>query len=189
MAAWPPLLVFVVAANANLQAVPPVAAPSLAGPLPSLAGLLLSYCFLLPFSSACSYAYDGRRKMRWHVSNRAYGEHWAAGDTIGCCLDLDAGTVSYLRNGRDLGVAFANVRRGMPGMAYFAGVSLSYAGGCVAAWVYDDGAVCWWRHAWQQRTELRLLQCCASHSQYHNLLLLSLPSAMFCILLLQSGVR
>ncbi len=26
------------------------------------------------------------------------------------------------------GVAFTNVRRGMPGMAYFAGVSLSYSG-------------------------------------------------------------
>ncbi|KAL4425495.1 hypothetical protein ABPG75_009511 [Micractinium tetrahymenae] len=77
-----------------------------------------------------SYAYDGRRLMRWHSSNNAYGEHWAAGDVVGCCLDLDAGTMRFYRNGRDLGEAFANVRRGMPGMAYFAGVSLSYAERC-----------------------------------------------------------
>lgn len=40
--------------------------------------------------------------MRWHVSNNPYGEHWAAGDVIGCCLDLDAGTMRFYRNGRDL---------------------------------------------------------------------------------------
>lgn len=40
--------------------------------------------------------------MRWHVSNAAYGERWAAGDTIGCCIDLDAGSMRYLRNGKDL---------------------------------------------------------------------------------------
>jgi hypothetical protein len=50
----------------------------------------------------CSYAYDGRRRMRWHVNNHPYGEHWAAGDTIGCCLDLDGGTMRFLRNGKDL---------------------------------------------------------------------------------------
>ncbi|KAI7841821.1 hypothetical protein COHA_004350 [Chlorella ohadii] len=77
-----------------------------------------------------SYAYDGRRKQRWHVSNNAYGEQWAAGDVIGCCIDLDAGSMRFYRNGKDLGVAFTNVRRGMPGMAYFAGVSLSYSERC-----------------------------------------------------------
>ncbi|KAL4860036.1 E3 ubiquitin-protein ligase RNF123 [Chlorella vulgaris] len=77
-----------------------------------------------------SYAYDGRRKMRWHVSNAAYGEHWTAGDVIGCCIDLDAGSMRFLRNGKDLGEAFSNVRHGMPGMAYFAGVSMSYAERC-----------------------------------------------------------
>jgi Kip1 ubiquitination-promoting complex protein 1 len=40
--------------------------------------------------------------MRWHVSNAAYGEQWAAGDVIGCLLDLDAGSMRFVRNGRDL---------------------------------------------------------------------------------------
>jgi hypothetical protein len=40
--------------------------------------------------------------MRWHVSNAAYGEHWTAGDVIGCCIDLDAGSMRFLRNGKDL---------------------------------------------------------------------------------------
>ena len=50
----------------------------------------------------CSFAYDGRRRFRWNVSNHAYGEFWAAGDVIGCCIDLDAGTMRFHRNGRDL---------------------------------------------------------------------------------------
>lgn len=102
-----------------------------------------------------SYAYDGRRMQRWHVSNNAYGEQvraaaaawprgggcvvlrfvrptgqpgrvlpcccallpggkatracpsscplqWAAGDVIGCCIDLDVGSMRFLRNGKDL---------------------------------------------------------------------------------------
>ena len=133
-------------------------------------------------SPPCSYAYDGRRRMRWHVNHHAYGQHWVAGDTIGCGIDLDSGTMRFFRNGVDLvsagkagragrsaqltvrgclaallpaarlhripshsvrvgvsmgdsaaalaqGEAFANVRRGIPGAAYFAGVSLSYSGG------------------------------------------------------------
>lgn len=77
-----------------------------------------------------SYAYDGRRCMRWHASNNAYGERWAPGDVIGCCLDLDAGSMRFYRNGKDLGEAFVNVRRSMPGAAYFAGVSMSHAERC-----------------------------------------------------------
>jgi Kip1 ubiquitination-promoting complex protein 1 len=36
------------------------------------------------------------------VSNVAYGEQWAAGDVIGCCIDLDAGSMRFYRNGKDL---------------------------------------------------------------------------------------
>jgi|AntAceMinimDraft_11_1070367.scaffolds.fasta_scaffold203048_1 hypothetical protein len=43
------------------------------------------------------------------------GQAWVANDVITCCMDLTAGptggTVSYLRNGIPLGVAFNNVRR------------------------------------------------------------------------------
>lgn len=54
----------------------------------------------------------------------SYGETWATGDVIGCCIDLDDGNVSYYRNGRELGVAFSSVLLG-PGMAYFPALSLS----------------------------------------------------------------
>lgn len=27
---------------------------------------------------------------------------WAAGDVIGCCIDLDAGSMRFYRNGKDL---------------------------------------------------------------------------------------
>lgn len=67
----------------------------------------------------------------WHVSNVPYGEQWCAGDVIGCCLDLDAGTMRFQRNGADMGEAFTNVRRAMPGQAYFAGISLSFSGAAV----------------------------------------------------------
>eukprot|EP00887_Chlorella_sp_A99_P000718 scaffold5.g718.t1 len=84
-----------------------------------------------------SYAYDGKRRRRWNVEAVAYGESWAVGDVIGCCIDMDAGTISYTRNGVDLvcvggvgGVAFRGVRRMMPGMAYFPGISLSYSESC-----------------------------------------------------------
>lgn len=53
--------------------------------------------------------------MRWHVSNAAYGEHWTAGDVIGCCIDLDAGSMRFLRNGKDL------VRRQAPWHTHAAG--------------------------------------------------------------------
>ena len=65
-------------------------------------------------------------------------QEWCAGDVIGSCIDVDSGTVSYYRlssvyndndsncisdrNGKDLGVAFRNVRQG-PGYAYFPAIS------------------------------------------------------------------
>ena len=62
------------------------------------------------------------------------GQAWVAGDVITCCIDLtpgmDGGTVSYLRNGIPLGVAFSNVRRFAPGLAYFPAVSLSVGERC-----------------------------------------------------------
>ena len=60
----------------------------------------------------------------------AYGEPWAQGDVIGCALDLDVGTVSFLRNGVHLGVAFEGVRRPL---AYFPAASLSYGAACDGA--------------------------------------------------------
>ena len=46
-------------------------------------------------------------KAVWHNRGklRSYGELYKEGDTIGITLDMDIGTLSFSRNGRDLGVA------------------------------------------------------------------------------------
>ena len=38
-----------------------------------------------------------------------YGVAFGIGDIIGCTLDLDAGVVSFSKNGEDLGVAFSGI--------------------------------------------------------------------------------
>ena len=58
-------------------------------------------------------------------------KRWAPGDVIGCCIDLEARTVSFYRNGKSLGVAFENVRAKEEGMAYFPTVSLSFSEQCL----------------------------------------------------------
>ncbi|KNC46353.1 E3 ubiquitin-protein ligase RNF123 [Thecamonas trahens ATCC 50062] len=72
-----------------------------------------------------SYAYDGSRVRKWNCASYEYGERWKAGDVIGVAIDLDDGTISFYRNGLDLGVAFTDVAFAAPGMAYFPSVSLS----------------------------------------------------------------
>lgn len=72
-----------------------------------------------------SYAYDGKRVRKWNVSCHSYGQTWATGDVIGCCIDLERGEISFLRNGESLGVAFTDVRRSREGLAYFPAFSLS----------------------------------------------------------------
>ena len=69
---------------------------------------------------------DATLELTWHACMAAgapYGEAWAAGDVIGCALDLDGGTVSFTRNGRDMGQAFTDIRRPL---SYFPAISLSY---------------------------------------------------------------
>ncbi|KAL1923497.1 uncharacterized protein VTP21DRAFT_8477 [Calcarisporiella thermophila] len=59
-----------------------------------------------------SYSYDGERCMKWHGSvhlPKRYGDRWSKGDVITVALDLDAGKISYSRNGAPLGVAFGKV--------------------------------------------------------------------------------
>ncbi|KAK9841055.1 hypothetical protein WJX81_008302 [Elliptochloris bilobata] len=74
-----------------------------------------------------SYAFDGHRVRKWNVTCTPYGEAWTAGDVIGCALDLDAGVMSFTRNGRDMGQAFTNIRRPL---AYYPGISLGYGERC-----------------------------------------------------------
>lgn len=47
--------------------------------------------------------YHGRSKLK------AYGQRFAEGDRIGVTLDLDVGTLSFSKNGVDLGLAFTGI--------------------------------------------------------------------------------
>lgn len=40
-----------------------------------------------------------------------YAKSFTTGDVIGCCLDLAAGSISYTKNGKDLGAAFASINK------------------------------------------------------------------------------
>ena len=77
-----------------------------------------------------SFAYDGKRVRKWSVESSAYGQQWAKGDVIGCMIDLDAGEISYARNGVDMGVAFTGVKGFESGLAYFPALSLSHGEKC-----------------------------------------------------------
>lgn len=81
-----------------------------------------------------SYAFDGRRVRKWNKDARAYGQPWVVGDVIGCCIDLQAGEISFYRNGESLGVAFDGVRRSSGGggaeLSYYPAISLSEGERC-----------------------------------------------------------
>eukprot|EP00339_Tiarina_fusa_P006459 CAMPEP_0117025884 /NCGR_PEP_ID=MMETSP0472-20121206/19078_1 /TAXON_ID=693140 ORGANISM="Tiarina fusus, Strain LIS" /NCGR_SAMPLE_ID=MMETSP0472 /ASSEMBLY_ACC=CAM_ASM_000603 /LENGTH=258 /DNA_ID=CAMNT_0004732727 /DNA_START=8 /DNA_END=788 /DNA_ORIENTATION=+ len=73
-----------------------------------------------------SYAYDGKRQKKWSISPGTYGEDWAIGDVIGCCLDLEGNKITFYRNGKSMGVAFDSVKSKEEGLAYFPTASLSF---------------------------------------------------------------
>lgn len=54
-----------------------------------------------------------------------YGPYWRSGDILGVCIDMDAGTIEYYRNGTALGEAFRDVERGQ-GIALFPAFSLAF---------------------------------------------------------------
>lgn len=59
------------------------------------------------------------------LPNSRYGPHWCSGDIIGVCLDMDAGTLAYQRNGQPLGEAFDSIEHGV-GIALFPAASLGH---------------------------------------------------------------
>ncbi|GMH38363.1 hypothetical protein BSKO_06247 [Bryopsis sp. KO-2023] len=77
-----------------------------------------------------SYAFDGKRVRKWCVEPEGYGQPWAPGDVIGCCMDLDAGELSFYRNNVSMGVAYPNVSTLQPGLGYFPAISLSHGERC-----------------------------------------------------------
>ena len=56
-----------------------------------------------------SFAYDGKRMLKWNERRETYGEVWSAGDVIAAYIDLDKKEISFSRNGNSLGVAFRNI--------------------------------------------------------------------------------
>ncbi|XP_071824062.1 ATP-dependent RNA helicase DDX1-like isoform X2 [Apostichopus japonicus] len=72
------------------------------------------------------FGFGGTGKKSFGRQFDTYGELYGMGDTIGCFLDLDAGVISYSKNGIDLGQAFA-----IPGhlqkQTFFAAVVLKNA--------------------------------------------------------------
>ncbi|XP_071735461.1 E3 ubiquitin-protein ligase RKP [Rutidosis leptorrhynchoides] len=72
-----------------------------------------------------SYAFDGKRVIKWNLNAEAYGQSWVVGDVIGCCIDFDNDEISYYRNGASLGVAFDGIRKMVPGLGYYPAISLS----------------------------------------------------------------
>lgn len=55
---------------------------------------------------AQSFGYGSTGKKSWDKKFEDYGETFQGGDIIGCLLDRMDGSISYLKNGKDLGVAY-----------------------------------------------------------------------------------
>ncbi|CAH1436824.1 unnamed protein product [Lactuca virosa] len=77
-----------------------------------------------------SYAFDGKRVIKWNLNAEPYGQSWVVGDVIGCCIDLENDDISYYRNGVSLGVAFTGIRKRVPGLGYYPAISLSQGERC-----------------------------------------------------------
>lgn len=77
-----------------------------------------------------SYAFDGKRVIKWNLNAAPYGQSWVVGDVIGCCIDLETDEISYYRNGVSLGVAFSGIRKMVPGLGYYPAISLSQGERC-----------------------------------------------------------
>jgi hypothetical protein len=61
-----------------------------------------------PSGSSFGYYFTGS-KYGGGLSNAAYGASYTNGDTIGTALDLDAGTITFYKNGVSQGVAFTGL--------------------------------------------------------------------------------
>jgi len=65
-----------------------------------------------------SWSYDGSRRQKCHNETKkaaeTYGDTWNTNDVIGVLVDTESRRISYSRNGKDLGVAFQNVRVDVP---------------------------------------------------------------------------
>jgi hypothetical protein len=78
-----------------------------------------------------SYSYDRTATKYNNGTGVSYGATYANGDVIGVALDLDAGTLTFYKNGTSQGVAYSS----LPSGTYFLGAS-SY--GCTGAVNYGQ---------------------------------------------------
>jgi len=53
-----------------------------------------------------SFGFGSTGKKSWNRKFDDYGESFQEGDVIGCLLDRELQSISYFKNGRDLGIAF-----------------------------------------------------------------------------------
>jgi len=70
-------------------------------------GLPLTSLFL--GDGAESWGYGGTGKKVHNSQYDEYGGPYRCGDVIGCIADMDQGTISYMKNGQFMGVAFDNI--------------------------------------------------------------------------------
>eukprot|EP00401_Gymnodinium_catenatum_P028284 CAMPEP_0117530618 /NCGR_PEP_ID=MMETSP0784-20121206/38435_1 /TAXON_ID=39447 /ORGANISM="" /LENGTH=445 /DNA_ID=CAMNT_0005326965 /DNA_START=21 /DNA_END=1354 /DNA_ORIENTATION=- len=59
--------------------------------------------------TAEGWGWGGTGKKSHNNNFQDYGGSFRAGDVIGCVVDLDQGTISFLKNGEFMGVAFDNI--------------------------------------------------------------------------------
>lgn len=59
--------------------------------------------------TAEGWGWGGTGKKSHNNDFKDYGGTFRVGDVIGCVIDMDQGTISYLKNGEFMGVAFDNV--------------------------------------------------------------------------------
>jgi hypothetical protein len=60
-------------------------------------------------SNSWGYHGDDGKKFHGLPYGTAYAATWGTGDTVECHFDQAARTISYIKNGIDLGVAFRDV--------------------------------------------------------------------------------
>jgi len=84
-----------------------------------------------PASQSTAWIYDGRGYKNGNNTQISYGTTFTGGDIIGVALDMDAGTLTFYKNGVSQGVAFST---GLAGNLIFPHVGV-YANGTTAQFV------------------------------------------------------
>jgi hypothetical protein len=60
-------------------------------------------------ANANSWGFDSAAMLYYNATGTSYGSSYTTGDIIGVALDMDAGTLTYYKNGTSLGQAFSSI--------------------------------------------------------------------------------